>query len=60
MGGTGFLIRKNVYLGRTERAEVEQAQAESGYRGELSLPPTAQLRNNRSDPPSGEKRMIMN
>ncbi len=46
-----FLIRRYVYLGRAERAEVEQAPAESGYRGELSLLPAAQLRNNRSDPP---------
>ncbi len=58
--GTMFLIRRYVYLGRTERAEVEQAQAESGYRDELSLLPAAQLRNNQSDPPRGEQRMIMN
>ncbi len=53
------LIRRYVYLGRTERAEVEQDQAESGYRGELSLPPAAQLRNNQSDPPRGEQRISL-
>jgi hypothetical protein len=50
-GGAVFLIRRYVDLGRTERAEVEQAQAESGYRGELSLLPAAKLQNNQSDPP---------
>jgi hypothetical protein len=58
-GITDQIHLEKIKKGHVVQLEVEQAQAESGYQGELSLLPAAQLRNNQSDPPRKKSRRVM-